>query len=965
MKDQDKTKEQLLRELGELRQLIAAQTETEADLRNSVRDLQQREYHWNLVPNNERDIVYFQSLDGTYLSVNSAVEPVLGYTPDEFQSLSFRDILHPDYIPLIEEHLAAVLSGARSPDTFVVLARSKSNESVWLDVCTTVVRKDGKPVGLQGMARNISGRRMTDKTVAERKKAEEALHRERVRFSMLSEHAPFGLILTDKSGAFRYVNPRFVQMFGYHLTDVPDGKRWFDLAYPDPDYRHEVTQAWVDYTRSPGMGSGQPHVFTVRCKDGTEKIVQFRPVSLVGGEYMITCEDITELRRAEEALQESERRHRSLVETARDLIWTVDLDLQYTYVSPSVKDVLGFSADETLSTSAMTGILPSSRELVQRAFSEELGEDDDEADDEPSSRVLEVQHYHKDGSVVWVEMTVAPLREKNGKAFGLLGISRDITERKLMHEELQQALTQATLLRAEAEAANRAKSEFLANMSHELRTPMNAIIGFSEILEDRTFGSLNENQSKYVRLVLSSGYHLLQLINDILDLAKIESGKMPLNLSTVAVGRLLQSSLTMVQEKAVKQGIELGLEIPPELESMEILADKVKVKQILFNLLSNATKFTPHGGKIDLRAMIRGGELIMSVSDTGIGLNPEDRDRIFGAFEQVDSSYSRNQQGSGLGLALSRKLADMHGGLIWAKSAGQGKGSTFSVSIPLTRPNALRSDPWGRTDISNDPAPRGSGISPSGQCEAGPNVLVVEDDPITNELIADCLTESGYSVTQAYDGDQAIEQARRTSPFAITLDVVMPKKGGFDVLIELKATPETRDIPVILVTGSPDRELGSALGAFEFLEKPVNRERLLEVLDSLAPRQEHQSVRVLVIDDEPHVVELMSALLRPSGYEVLSAYSGRQGLEVAFAQVPDVVILDLMMPGMSGFEVAKYLGQHPRTQKIPILLYTSMDVTGDDVQRLRSSVHAVVPKAGGQQPLLDCLEQLRRSSPGS
>ena len=254
-------------------------------------------------------------------------------------------------------------------------------------------------------------------------------------------------------------------------------------------------------------------------------------------------------------------------------------------------------------------------------------------------------------------------------------------------------------------------------------------------------------------------------------------------------------------------------------------------------------------------------------------------------------------------------------------------------------------------------------IRPAWCCaENVPTVLVAEDDPITSELIAECLTESGYSVVQAYDGDQAIELARKTIPFAITLDVVMPKKSGFDVLIELKNSPETRDIPVILITGCADRELGFALGAIEFLEKPVNAEKLLEMLDSLAPQQDRLALRVLVIDDEPHVVELIAAMLRPYGYEVLSAYSGRQGLEVAFAQVPDVVILDILMPGMTGFEVAECLGKHPRTREIPILLYTSMDVDREDIQNIRSSVQAIVPKAGDNQRLLECLDQLRRSS---
>ena len=677
MKDQQKTKHEMLRELGEMRQLVAMHQATEEALRGTIRDLQQRVCDWRSACENARDIFFVQNLEGTYLSVNNAVESILGYTPEEFRLLDYKDVLDSDYIPLIEEHFSATLRSGRSTEACVVLARSKSHDPVWLDITSSVVLEDGRPVGIQGVARNISGRRVIRESSPDPKKVEDTLHMDKVRFRTLLEYAPFGLILIDASGTFRYVNPRFEHMFGYNLSDIPDTHTWFARAFPDTKDRQQTVEAWADERRNPRLGAGHAHVFTVRCKDGTEKDVQFRPVRLVGGEYMVTCEDITELRRAEKALHESERRYRSLVETAKDLIWTVDLALQYTYVSPSVKDVLGYTVEEALSRNAMADILPPSREMVKLAFEEELCEQCEPTVPSPSARVLEVEHYHKDGSVRWMEMTVAPLREKTGRALGLLGISRDITERKRMDVELQEALAQATQLRAEAETANRAKSEFLANMSHELRTPMNAIIGFSEILEDQSFGTLNENQLKYVRLVLSSGYHLLQLINDVLDLEKIESGKMPLRLSRVDVGRLLHAGLTMVKEKALKHGVEVNLHTAPGLEATEILADEVKLKQVLFNLLANATKFTPRNGRIDLSARTEGGELIISVSDTGIGLAPEDRDRIFGTFEQVDSSYARTRQGSGLGLALSRKLVDMHGGRIWAESPGEGQGSVL------------------------------------------------------------------------------------------------------------------------------------------------------------------------------------------------------------------------------------------------------------------------------------------------
>jgi CheY-like chemotaxis protein len=345
-----------------------------------------------------------------------------------------------------------------------------------------------------------------------------------------------------------------------------------------------------------------------------------------------------------------------------------------------------------------------------------------------------------------------------------------------------------------AEKANRAKSEFLANMSHELRTPLNAIIGFSEILEDQTFGGLNRRQTTYITHILNSGRHLLQLINDILDLAKVEAGRIALEITMVNIESLLKNSLLMIDDEVHKRKLKLAFTIQEDLKNTQIPADEAKLKQIMYNLLSNAAKFTHEGGSIDVRAKKDGHALVISVVDTGIGLRPEDHDLIFRAFEQVDSSYARNQEGAGLGLALTRRLVHLHGGRIWAQSDGPGQGSVFSVSIPI--PDADYREPSTRLPLQIIPP---MGLE-SGDDDSSPTVLVVEDDPDASELITHYLTDAGYAVVQAYDGEQAIRMAEELKPFAITLDVIMPKKSGFDVLIELKNRPTIRDIPVVMIT---------------------------------------------------------------------------------------------------------------------------------------------------------------------
>ncbi len=282
------------------------------------------------------------------------------------------------------------------------------------------------------------------------------------------------------------------------------------------------------------------------------------------------------------------------------------------------------------------------------------------------------------GSHVPVTFSSSALRDETGKIVGSICVAHDITRRKRKEQELQMA-------RDEAESASRIKSQFLASMSHEFRTPLNAIIGFSEVMEDKTFGDLNEKQAKYVSNILTSGRHLLQMINDVLDLSKIEAGKMELELSRVNIEELIEHSLMMVKEKCLKHRIDLTSQISDETEGLEVMADERKLKQAMFNLLSNAVKFTPDGGKITVEARRREEEIRVSVADTGIGIKPENQRRIFGEFEQVDTRVGEKQQGTGLGLALTRKLVDLHGGQIWVESEGEGKGSIFTFTIPLHR----------------------------------------------------------------------------------------------------------------------------------------------------------------------------------------------------------------------------------------------------------------------------------------
>jgi signal transduction histidine kinase/DNA-binding response OmpR family regulator len=497
----------------------------------------------------------------------------------------------------------------------------------------------------------------------------------------------------------------------------------------------------------------------------------------------------------------------------------------------------------------------------------------------------------------------------------------------LINAQLYRQLEQQS---AALEVASQHKSEFLASMSHELRTPLNAIIGFSEVLLERMFGELNERQDDYLRDIWSSGKHLLELLNDILDLSKIEAGQMILSRSEFGVRESLEYCLSMVRERALQQRVLLSLEVEPEVGLLD--ADRLRFRQVVLNLLANAVKFTPEGGRVDVRAFIRGQDLVILVTDTGVGVSVEDRQRIFDAFQQ--GTQSGQIEGTGLGLTLSKRILEMHGGRIWVESEA-GRGSTFGIELPAG-PEQLAAN-------SEPQASQDSGIILEPALGSRPTVVVVEDDRRSFDLLRTYLEAAGARVVSAGDGEEGLDTVRRLSPAGVVLDILLPGIDGWDVLAQLKADPGTAAIPVVVVSMLDERGRGFALGATEYLVKPVGKEQLLAALYRAAamPEQKHT---VVAIDDDPLAIELVRASLEPEGWTVLGAMTGQEGLALVRERQPSAVLLDLLMPGMDGFEVVEALRADPETKSVPVVILTSMSMTHQDKERLQGRITYVARK---------------------
>jgi PAS domain S-box-containing protein len=776
--------------------------------------------------------------------------------------------------------------------------------------------------------------------------------------------ANFSSIATDEMGVIQIFNVGAERMLGYAAADVVNQITPADISDPQELVTRAATLSLeLDTPITPGFealvfkasrGIEDIYELTYIRKDGSRfpAIVSVTALRAASGSiigYLLIGTDNTVRKEVEAAqavldqrLRDQQFYTRSLIESNIDALMMTDPQGIISDVNQQMIELTGRTRDELIGAPCKNFFTDPVR--ADAAITRVLAEN--------NVTNYELTVRAQSGKETVVSYNAATFHDRDRKLQGVFAAARDVTERK----HFERTLLETNL---ELEHASKMKSEFLATMSHELRTPLNAIIGFSEALKDGLVGEMSESQLEYIGDIFTSGQHLLSLINDILDLSKVEAGMMALELESVDIDSLLSSSLLIVREKAAEQSINLELQAGEDLGLAQL--DARKTKQIVYNMLSNAVKFGGDGGRVTLSArrvprsavgtlpgswpvhnfpLARNEHTVfleICVVDNGIGISKDNMAKLFHAFSQIDSSLARQFQGTGLGLAMVKQLVELQGGSVAVASA-EGEGSRFAVWLPLG------SSPLGSTAVT---------FSSSGGHLTefdGRTALVVEDDDGAAELVRMLLEAEGFAVVRAVGVDDALELASQQPLSLITLDVDLPITGGWELLNRIRDDSRLAHVPVVIIASQVDSNLAVTGGASAILQKPISRALLRASLSNLGLDESRGPTRtVLVVDDDPKAVEVIAALLPAPAYAVVRAYGGTEAISLARRVAPDLILLDLMMPEVTGFDVVTALQQAAETAQIPIVVVTAKHITTEDRAALAAShgvpIH-IVEKAG-------------------
>ncbi len=839
--------------------------------------------------------------------------------------------------------------------------------------------------------------------ITERRRTENDLRASEERYRLLSENSRDLICLHEPDGRYLYVSPAVYDLLGYAPEELI-GMMPYELFHPADRERIRAES----HERALAGRLDNAIEYRIRRKDGRYIWLSTYTRPIFDGQRVVRLQtssrDITRQKQIEAELQEREQMLRTIIDASPDIISRTGLDGSVLWISPSSEEILGYPVEEREAEGSIDRIHPDDRQKTIETFQQFVS-------GETTVQRHRYRVRHADGHWVHLDVNSRLRLNADGQPDSIVSISRDVSRQVELEEALQRAYdelerrvlertaelqeTNTLLLReveerkrveaalqehkasfarqieertadlrlANAQLSNaaRLKDEFLANMSHELRTPLNAILGLSEALREEIYGTLTPKQHHSLDTITESGRHLLAMINDILDLSKIESGKTQLELTDIPVDQLCQSSLRLVKTAAYKKNLTISESLDSSITSLRL--DERRVRQILVNLLSNAVKFTPAGGQIGLAVHgdQEAGIVRFVVWDTGVGIAQADMSRLFKPFVQIDSSLSRKYEGSGLGLALVARLAELHGGSVAVESEVD-KGSRFTVSLP-----------WqvGERPYTAIYAEQEAGVSPIIPAELQ-RALIIEDSPTAAEQVTRYLNEMGIAVVTLSRGSTAVEQSIAVGPDIIILDILLPDVSGWEVLQSLKADQRTRDIPVLVISVVDDRSRALTLGAGAALVKPISREQLhgaLQVMFAPEPpvvqralvmvaepaSREHRPL-ILLAEDNEDSIGMLTDYLHSRGYQCVIARNGAEAIERVREARPLLILMDIQMPGMDGLEATRRIRSDAELAVIPIIAMTALAMPGDRERCLEAGASDYISKPVSLKQLVQTIE---------
>ena len=754
-----------------------------------------------------------------------------------------------------------------------------------------------------------------------------------------------GFIATDRTGDVTRMNGVAEQLLGWTQEEARGNSIWSVFERLDRPAGYLVENP-VDWAAARGLTVDTPLQMVAVSRQGKHTAVEVK-VALTyseDGSLRGLAVVFTDNTRLQLATAESSRLA-AIVESSNDAIISKTLDGHITSWNRAAQLMFGYSAEEAIGQ-PMQLLIPSEFDSEETRILSELAHGE-------QVPAFDTVRRAKDGHLVEVSVTISPIRDVSGRIVGASKIARDISLQR-QASEAQRTVERLESENQQIQDSNRLKSLFLANMSHELRTPLNAVIGFADLLYSGAVKPDSPKHRQFLGHVSASGRHLLQLINDLLDLSKVESGKFEFFPDQVNLAELVQELCDTLHASTQLKSIELSIAIAPAVT--QLLIDPARLKQVLYNYLSNAIKFTPAGGQVTVRGLAEGDQHFrLEIEDNGIGISVADQARLFTEFQQLDAGYTKQHQGTGLGLALTRRLVEAQGGQVGVHSQ-PGVGSVFHLILPLVQ---------GATAAlgSGLPAALVAATAAEANAAAGRDFLVIEGDLPNQSRLAHALKLAGYPVDTAANGPHAVRQAMNKTYGAITLDLLLADQPGLGVLADIRSRGLSRQSPVVGLTmpDPSDRAAPTARFAISnILSKPIRADEVAAAIAQFKTTISQRS-RVLVIDDDPLALELMRATLDGLGAEASCVLDGRDALRDLDLHRPDAIILDLMMPGFDGFAVLDALRRMPAWRDTPVFIWTSMILSEAEYASLSRSARAILSKGGGE--IASLLEDLRRRRP--